>query len=279
MKKFLSNPKLNKAFYVVFVLVLMASFSLVIKQVKAEQSGGSPESGATSKIKTIYDSLTALSHGSDAAGGWGDWGAYWNRIRSAGEWIPNGTVTVTDVKSGKTFYDDSRVQKTGTSVDASSCATQQWYDGHASATQLNNCSLTWTAAAPPVAGDDVKNLDPRTGLIWSQYLRNNVGVVEFVPAGGSTWSWNGTTDPDSIEVGGKTASQLCSERGNGWRLPSEKELMQAYIDGSFWNLTNPAATFWSRTEYSATDAFYTTLNTGYTNNGTKTNSNYVRCVR
>jgi len=79
----------------------------------AEQTGSSPESGATSRIKTIYDSLSSLSHGSDVAGGWGDWGSMWNRIRSAGEWVPAGDASEADVVAGKVFYKDTRTPKTG----------------------------------------------------------------------------------------------------------------------------------------------------------------------
>ena len=276
------NGKLKKSLSVIFIIVFLLTGALAINKIaKAETSGGSPESGATSRIKTIYEFLTVLGYGSNDAGGWGDWGAFWNRIRSAAEWVPNGTVTVTDVKNGITFYDDNRTVKTGTYPNPSSCPNQQWYDSHASATQQNNCNITWQVAAPPVAGDDsgTGNHDPRTGLIWSQYLKNDAGVVGFAASGGSDWSWDGTTDADSVAVGSKTASQLCSERGNGWRLPSEKELMQAYIDGSFWNLSNPANSFWSRTEYGATGAYYVNLSSGGTVNTTKTVSTYVRCVR
>ena len=55
--------------------------------------------------------------------------------------------------------------------------------------------------------------------------------------------------------------------------------MQAYIDGSFWNLSNPAYYFWSRTENTATSAWYVGLSGGYTTNVTKTSRSYVRCVR
>ena len=68
---------------------------------RAEQSGSSPISGATSRIKTIYDALAALSYGSDAPGGWGNWGAYWNRIYSAAEWTPSGNAAVADVESAR----------------------------------------------------------------------------------------------------------------------------------------------------------------------------------
>ena len=106
-----------------------------------------------------------------------------------------------------------------------------------------------------------------------------MSVLGFAASAGSDWSWDGTTDADSVAVGSKTASLLCSERGNGWRLPTEKELMLAYIDGSYWNLTNPANNFWSATGTSATNAYYTSLSNGTTGSTTKTSSYYVRCVR
>jgi len=282
--RILAKFKLKKMLSIFVILVLMASFALSVRQVYAEQTGGSPESGATSRIKTIYDHLKDdLGYGTDAAGGWGDWGAYWNRIRSASEWIPDGTVAVTDVKSGKTFYDGSRAEQTGTYPNPSSCSTQQYHDSYgAPVTQTTNCTntITWTTAAPAVTGDDDDaNTDPRTGLIWSRCIINSGGVPTFAATCGTNWSWDGTTDADNIAVGGKTAAQLCSERGNGWRLPSQKELMQAYIDGSYWNLLNPANYFWSRTEGSAASAWGVVLSSGYTGDSTKTGSRYVRCVR
>jgi len=264
----------------------LAGGIFVSRNIAKAETVGELDSGTTSRIKTIYDHLkNDLSYGSDAAGSWGDWGAMWNRIRSAAEWIPDGSVAVTDVRSGKTFYDGNRTEQTGTYQAPGSCSTQQYYDGYgAPVTETTNCTntITWTTADPAVAGDDSKagrgNTDPRTGLIWSKYLKNNAGTVEFADSGGSGWSWNGTTDADSVAVG-KTASQLCSERGNGWRLPTQKELMQAYIDGSNFNLSNPALNFWSATESSSTYAYLTSLSTGYTTVTIKTASVYVRCVR
>lgn len=79
----------------------------------AEQVGSSPESGSSSRIKTIYDSLTSSSFGSTSAGAWGDWGSMWNRIYSASLWSPDGTTTVGNTSTGKTFYNSSRVLQTG----------------------------------------------------------------------------------------------------------------------------------------------------------------------
>lgn len=330
---------------------------------KAEQSGGTPNSGVTSRIKTIYDALSASSYGSDAAGGWGNWGAYWNRIYSAATWVPSDNAALTDVKNGKTFENTSRTQRTGTYPNPTNCSTQQYHDSYGgSVTETTNCSLTWTTAGTPVSGDDDRTdapnpptatrggYDPRTGLTWSQLLLNSSGTVVFSHASNSTWNWDGTlkftvtaataavgdtytnngqtftvayaiagattlyakpassglpaasgnlvrvtgsgTDPivfsaytlygDNVAVGSKTASQLCSDRGNGWRLPTEKELMQAYIDGSYFNLTQPSNAFWSVTESSSTYAWYVYLNYGTTSGsgGVKsTGYGQVRCVR
>jgi len=316
---------------------------------RAEQSGGSPESGATSRIKTIYDALAALSYGSDAAGAWGNWGAYWNRIYSAGQWTPSGNATAATVGSGSTFYSNSRTQQTGTYQASGNCPTQLYHDSYGPpATQTTNCTdtITWTVPGGGITGTDKQ--DPRTGLIWSKYLKNNAGTVEFADSGGSNWNWDGTlkftvtaataaagdtytnngqtftvgyalagattlyakpassglpaasgnldrvtgsgTNPivfsaytlygSNVAVGAKTAKVLCSDRGDGWRLPVQKELMQAYIDGSFWNLTNPSTNFWSATENAAPNAWYVNLNDGTTATyGKSTFTSYVRCVR
>jgi len=250
-------------------------------------------------------------------------------------------LTAANIKSGATVFGLA-----GTAVAGSACSTQEYHDGYASATEENNCSFTWTTASPAVTGDDTSgNTDPLTGLTWSNYLRNNGGIVEFNTNSGSTWSWDGqqkftvtaanatagatytnnsqtytvvltisggTTlytiptgtseasgaltktsgtgddtitfssrsgDADNIAVGGKTASELCSERGDGWRLPTQKELQQAYIDGAYWNLTQPTREYWSATSFNSTYAHYVNLANGSTNSASKTSEISVRCVR
>ena len=75
----------------------------MVNSVKAEQIGSSPESGVTSRLKTISDALITLGHGSTAAGTWGDW-IMWNQIYSASVWVPASNITSVDCKVGKTFY-------------------------------------------------------------------------------------------------------------------------------------------------------------------------------
>jgi hypothetical protein len=55
--------------------------------------------------------------------------------------------------------------------------------------------------------------------------------------------------------------------------------MQAYVDGSNYNLVTPAAGHWSATEHSATSAWYTTLSSGSTYNTSKATAYQVRCLR
>ncbi|MDD3086861.1 MAG: hypothetical protein PHH45_02910, partial [Patescibacteria group bacterium] len=88
----------------VIAIAIISGFISIGYVLAEKPTADTPESGATSYIKATYDSIVALSHGSVAAGAWGDWGSYWNRIRSAAEWVPSGDAEVTDVVEGKLFY-------------------------------------------------------------------------------------------------------------------------------------------------------------------------------
>ncbi|MFH1543474.1 MAG: DUF1566 domain-containing protein [Patescibacteria group bacterium] len=107
------NKKSITLFAIGFLVTVMITVPIT-SIVFAEQSGDTPESGVTSRIKQVYDSLVSLTYGSDSTGGWGDWGEFWNRIRSAAEWTPDGTATSDVVVAGETFYSDSRIPLTGT---------------------------------------------------------------------------------------------------------------------------------------------------------------------
>jgi hypothetical protein len=279
--------KLNVIVPIIAVAIISGLIS--ISYVLAEKpTGDTPESGATSYIKATYDSIVALGHGSVAAGAWGDWGSYWNRIRSAAEWVPSGDAEVTDVVSGKTYYKDSRSETTGTKLVAEPCSTQAYHDNYgAPVTEGTNCSKTWTTNSSPVTGDDNRspggNFDPVTGLTWSMPLKRTDTTIGFASATNTAFSW-GNTHANNIGItapvaGDRTAVQLCADQGNGWRLPTQKELMQAYIDGSYWNLTQPSNTFWSATESTSTDAWVVRLNSGITNTFNKTDTYQLRCVR
>jgi len=125
------------------------------------------------------------------------------------------------------------------------------------------------------AGADAK--DDSTGLIWSMPC-NGSGCASFSDASPITYSW----DNSAANNNSRTASQLCSDNA-GWSLPHQKQLMQAYIDGSYGNLDATATdrSYWLATTVSNGTplAWYVNLSLGITNANFKTVSYYVRCVR
>ena len=123
------------------------------------------------------------------------------------------------------------------------------------------------------SGADAK--DDSTGLIWSMPC-NGSGCASFSDASPITYSW----DNSAANNNSRTASQLCSDHA-GWSLPHQKQLMQAYIDGSWGNLEGVDRGYWSATTRSdvTTYAWHTYLSYGYTYSNAKTTSYYVRCVR
>lgn len=252
-------------------------------------------------MKTIYDSLVSLSHGSDSAGGWGDWGAYWNRIRSAGEWTPSGDASETDVASGKTFYSDDRTQKTGTATLAPDYSKQSraiWDDyNNDSSPDGDNAGeeSMWTNTSGNNSSGVWK--DTLTGLYWSPFIGNNtnnftVSTCGFFLSDDRGESGGGDTcgdaintcaalslDSDSNEVGGS------SDAESDWYLPSHKEMMQSYIDG-FYNQTNSvfATTYryWTSSESTGYPTYahsYNANNAGTGNGFLKSSLRAVRCVR
>ncbi|MEI6054088.1 MAG: DUF1566 domain-containing protein [Candidatus Saccharibacteria bacterium] len=281
MKNILPKTKLNKTYKLVaksLVLAIFFNLAMYASYVYGEQSSGTPESNSTSYIQSLYTDLQTSNYGSDTTSP--DWGTYWNRVKTAAQFTPSGTATASNVNKGKTFYGPDRTLQTGTDAPGY-CPTQQYYDSYgAPVTQNTNCTdtLTWTTPTDGIAGTEKK--DPRSGLIWSNLLLNSAGTVTFSLITNTTFSWDASA-ASNIAVGGKTATQLCSERGNGWRLPTQKEIMQAYINGAAFNLSMTwNLYFWSSTESGETTAWYSLLSTGTTYSIVKTTANrQVRCVR
>ena len=267
-----------------FVIVSLFVISRVIVGIKAEQVGSSPESGVTSHIKAIYDSLVSLSHGSNAAGSWGDWGAMWNRIRSAGEWVPVDTAVEADVASGKTFHNLNRTQKTGTYAPYVSLYTPQSLETKDDYLgTYRSEESTWTNQTDGVVGatglssGEIRK-DERTGLWWSASSTSTAITNSFAnatdgvrPTGGNAIAFcNGL---NTAVFGGKS----------NWYLPTQKELMQAYIDGIYSQDTAFGTTrgFWSSTERSndSSRAGGVYVHVGDTVGDPKSLGDSVRCVR
>lgn len=275
----------------------------------AEQSGSSPESGSSSRLKTAYDWLEAKgdNYGDTDAADWDTatyaWGTWWNQIMESAAWEPDGTAAGGDVTLGKTFYAGSgdRTIKTGTYDPATSLYLPQslveWDDYEAGDATGEESAWANTAGTATTGVWQ----DGRTGLYWSASQGQNSNIFPdqdhsacpfFSTA--RTGSYDGldadcgnainacgtlSLDADNLKAGGDADPET------NWYLPTQKELMQAYVDGIY-NQTNTtfASTsyFWSSTEFSPTPAvaWLVALNYGATASLAKTTATYyVRCVR
>ncbi len=286
------------AFSIITIIFIFFGLLQVKTYVLAEQSGSSPESGVTSRIKTIYDSLVSLTHGSDSAGGWGNWGVMWNRIRSAAEWVPTGDATEADVANGITFYNTSRTQKTGIASlapDWSTFSLQDYEDCRGPVcsgsidedTQVEEA--TWLNTAGSVTTGVWK--DTRTGLYWtvSQGLFTNVFTREscdfFTTTPRGSYAGGEIDCGDAINACANLSLEAVTGSGTktDWYLPSQKEMQIAYIDGIY-NTNSTFTTtnsFWTSTAsaYGPGTAWTAELSGGYVNDRGAGSLYRVRCVR
>jgi hypothetical protein len=269
------------------IIILIAVFgvgSFAISRALAEQNTGTPESGVNSVLKETYDNLVSSGYGLET----GSNGIMWNRIISSANWVPDGTVTEGDVKNGKTFYDDSRTEKTGT-LDYPLYADQSlqakdFRDSNASST-WSSWSLTSGAATTGVYKDN------RTGLYWSP--KQTTSTNEFNLLACDFYSTTPRGDYNGTDTDCGNAINICgtlSLDANGdsiadtkWYLPTQSELMQAYLNGIYLSTNTTWTTgdnFWSSTETQSvnTYAWYTNLYYGNTNYSNKTATYSVRCV-
>jgi hypothetical protein len=143
---------------------------------------------------------------------------------------------------------------------------------------------TWTACnvgnnycGTGDSGADAR--DDSANLIWSLPC-NGSGCSSFSDASPISYTWdNSGGDNNSL-----TASELCTSGAHGssgWYLPHHKQLLQAYIDGSWGNLVSGFLSYWSATTRSTNtdNAWVVYLSLGFIYNNPKSNSEYVRCVR
>ena len=248
--------------------------------VQAEQAGGSPTAGADSRLKQLADTLTTSSYGNNDSGSWGDWGIYWNRINSAARAPFNDAVARGLTNGGNADFP----QNMGGIHDDTSLPTGSYQS-------------TWTTCnvgnSYCGSGDsNAEKRDENTGLIWSTrtsssanwFTANNCQQPSngVAPTGPNACTANGNEGCKCVKLTSDKTG--CEALGDGnWRLPYQKEMMMAYIDGSGSQLSNSAANHWtSTTNTTATqNAWYTNLSTGVTNFvTTKTISSFsFRCVR
>ena len=274
--------KLNRLEILILVLISVIGIgTFVVSSTLAEQSVGSPESGEDSILKETYNTLVGLGYGSEV----GSNGPIWNRIISSSTWVPDGGVTEGDVKAGVSFYEGTRTLKTG------SMKLIDWEKQ--SLLQMDNRDLTdygetssWvkTNTTPEVWYDEV------TGLYWSavqgsftnEFNRSLCGFYSTIPRG----NYNGGDVANCGNAIETCATLSLDANGDGtdntnWYLPSQLELMQAYVNGIYKKTSTAwvgTSYHWSSTEYSSTRAWTSILNYGATYTNTKTSSYSVRCV-
>jgi uncharacterized protein YneF (UPF0154 family) len=133
--------------------------------------------------------------------------------------------------------------------------------------------------------------DPNTGLVWSVvispgtnwFIANNCKYPNDLPGDDGTCDTNGEVSCRCVKNTGINVTKTGCDAltGGKWRLPYQKELMQAYIDGSYANLSNTAEGYWSSTTRSTDTetAWAVFLNYGNAGRNKKTVSYTVRCVR
>ncbi len=254
--------------------------------VQAEQTGGTPESGADSRIKQLDDALSSANYGSTDSGSWGDWGDYWNRINSAAR-APFNDALIDSTKNGAgTGTLTAFTKETGGVDDYNNNQT----------IPSDTYKKSWTVCNSgnnycDTGDSNAERQDPNTGLVWTGRISSSANWFTanncqqpsngVAPTGPSACSSNGDAGCVCTKLTGGSKTG-CEALGDGnWRLPYQKELMLAYIDGSYSELSTSTTTYWSSTTNSAgtQSAWYTPLAHGYTNTTTKTNNNSVRCVR
>lgn len=266
-------------------LVSLAFFTRHLTLVRAEQTGTSPDSGATSRLQTLVASLTTLGYGSTAAGGWGNWGTSWNRIYSAASKPFNDAVAKGLTNGGG-----------GTNVSGCTTGLSCFPKSVGGVDDYNNNGIipadsytsTWTVCN---AGNNycgtgrnvAEKKDENTGLVWSPRISSSLNWFQANNCD-NTQAASCTANGQAACICTKLASSKTGCEGyddGNWRLPYQKELMQSYIDGSWAQLSSAGSNYWSGTTNSSytTQAWYTYQNSGYTSYTNKTNNTSVRCVR
>ena len=276
--------KLNGLEIVLLLIIAILSIGIfVVGDTLAEQATGTPESGEDSILRETYDNLNGLGYGSEE----GSYSGIWNRIISSANWVPNGTVSEDKVFPGYTFYNGSRTLKTGTldypNYEAQSLQAKDF--------SIANGSASWSPWEKTNTSPEVWH-DKRSGLYWSSSQGNFTNSFTI-----STCTFFSTTKRGDYNGGDPTncgnAIEKCATlsldaNGDGtnetkWYLPTQAELMQAYLNGIYLRTNTTWATgnnFWSSTENqnNISTAWCVSLYNGTTNLNSKTYSYAVRCV-
>lgn len=288
LMKFLRGTRLSIRFFIVLGVFLGLAALALGRQfivVQAEQSGGSPTAGADSRIKQLADALISANYGSTDEGSWGDWGDYWNRISSAAR-APFNDALIDSTKNGSGAGSVAGYTKALGGVDDYNNNQTIPSDTYKKSWTVCNADNSYCNTSD----SNAERQDPNTGLIWSSRISSSANWFTanncqqpsngVAPTGANACSSNG--DVGCVCTKLSSSKTGCEALGDGnWRLPYQKELMLAYIDGSYSELTNSTTYYWSSTTTSTAtqQAWSTYLYHGITINTNKTSNVSVRCVR
>jgi hypothetical protein len=241
----MKNIKNKKArtIIIVNVVILLGFVSWYIgSRFTAEKVGSSPESGSTSMLKELSTTLTTLGYGLITKTP--DWGEMWNRVYTAATWNATlGNAGVGDVADGKFFYAGAnRTLLEGTAVGGAvinyGLQGYSFREDYAGPTNSNGAEdnqweeSTWTNPATNVWKDE------RTGLYWTtnaghgsnSFIMSSCPFFSITPPT-SLATYNGANGNCGYSI--NFCANLTYGGRSDWYLPSQKEMMQAFIDGMY----------------------------------------------
>jgi len=220
-----------------------------------------------------------------------------------GTWTFLGDAAVDQVLEGKKFYSNSGTLLTGTytpptPIDFSNMQYST-YDDYAGGDYLGwGGTLTddyqgeeseWSNMS---VGEDIAWRDERTGVYWSAHQGTMSNIFTMASCDYFTSIPRSSYDGSDSDCG--LAINYCATLDfagrTDWYLPSQKELMQAYIDGIYNQAGIDEASaaafvtdnyYWSSSEVSSNSdyAWFVSLSSGSTVYGYKTTTSVgVRCV-
>jgi hypothetical protein len=258
----------------VFALPVLAFLIPIIVRMgwAEQQQGGSPDSGRTSIIRTLYDELVTLGYGSDAPGVWGDYTAVWNRVFSAS--IEDRILLYghLDTQNWNLYglqrlvgHDDSLIDQLG----------------HENYTKKS--SSFWIQIYEDTDGEIW--MDGRTGLYWSDVqdasISNDFDMGDCSFFDGARGEYGGE-DSDCGDAINFCANLDLAGRSN-WYLPSMDEIYQAYLNGIYLRTRDDFTNtnyLWTSTEHSGTssEGWRLKISSPDSSVATKTGTNSIRCV-
>ena len=274
------KTKIKLAIY--FSLILITSFALV--QVLPVKEIASAVKYSLDSSDTITDIDAPSFTGTMQVGKSGTAGYVYIYPTDTAGGTNEGTVYMDDSENLLKYYNGSGWITVG--VDYSEQASVS-YDDYESGDYEGEES-TWTIEVASEVWQD-----QRTGLYWTKDLTTASNIFPDQDHSACPFFDGDLTDRtgyDGLDADCGAAINYCGalskNDGGGaktdWYLPSQKELMQAYINGIYNQADADPSYFWSSTEISSdpTSAWYVNLDSGYTNGSVKTNDgNSVRCVR